>query len=58
MCVCVINWTIQIYIYKYIYIYIQMNNEIIGKRGNYFKTIKQREPFRPALVKLSHRKNN
>ena len=35
-----------------------MNNEIIGKRGNYFQTIKQRGPFRPALVKLSHRKNN
>ena len=34
-----------------------MNNEISGKkRGNYSKTIKQRGPFRPSLVKLSHRK--
>ena len=39
-------------------LYKQMNNEIIGKRGNYFETIKQQGPFRPALVKLSHRKNN
>ena len=39
-------------------LYKQMNNEIIGKRGNYFKTIKQRGPFRPALVKLSYQKNN
>ena len=35
-----------------------MNNEINGKRGNYFKIIKQRGPFRLALVKLNHRKNN
>ena len=35
-----------------------MNNEITDKRGKYFKTIRQRGPFRPALVKLSQRKNN
>ena len=28
-------------------LYKEKNNEIIGKRGNYFKTIKQRGPFRP-----------
>ena len=39
-------------------LYKQMNNEIISKRGNYFKTIKLQGPFRPALVKLSHLKNN
>ena len=39
-------------------LYKQMNNEIIGKRGNYFKIIKQQGTFRPALVKLSYRKNN
>ena len=39
-------------------LYKQMNNKIIGKRGNYFKTIKQQGPFCPALVKLSHQKNN
>ena len=50
-------YNIDIYIYMYIYIYIYMNNEIIGKRGIYFKTIKQRGSFRPALVKLSHRKH-
>ena len=41
----------------YIYIYKQMNNEIIGKRENYFKTMKNQGPFRPALVKLNHWKN-
>ena len=35
-----------------------MNKEIIGKRGIYFKIIKQRGPFRPALVKLCQLKIN
>ena len=39
-------------------LYKQMNNDIIGKRGNYIKTIKRRGHFFPALVKLSHQKNN
>ena len=56
-------WSKYIYLYFVIFLvheklYKEMNNEIIGKkRGNYSKMIKEQGPFRPALVKLSHRKN-